>query len=381
MNNYCAPRISVLPDREQSNGETETMTMIDQNTSRRGMNVLIIAATCVIIIWGVNQAQSILVLFLVSSFLAIIGTSLVFWMERKGIPSVPAVVIVLLTMVIGLCSIGIVVGMSLTSFSNALPFYQARLETLIVTIKDVAASRGVVLRDNALTGYISPEAVLNFTAWMFTALSSLISNTLLIMFTLMFILLEASSFPAKLRSVLRDPRATFPQFAIFVSDIKRYVVIQTLFNLLGAVLVTIWLYILGVDFPVMWGFLAFLLYFIPSIGSIVAMIPPVLLALVQLGGKYAVLTCAGYVIISAILGNVVAPRVMGSRLGLSTLVVFVSLMFWGYLLGIVGALLCVPLTLTLKLACEASEDTRWIAVLLGPAIHPDRTPAVNPQRK
>jgi AI-2E family transporter len=135
----------------------------------------------------------------------------------------------------------------------------------------------------------------------------------------------------------------------------------------------VWLSVLGVDFPVLWGSLASLLHFVPSVGAIVAAVPAVLLALVQLGGASAVLTAIGYLVIGMVLGNIVEPRIMGRRLGLSTLVVFVSLIFWGNLLGLVGALLCVPLTMTLKLACETSEDTQWIAVLLGPGISPEST--------
>ena len=152
-------------------------------------------------------------------------------------------------------------------------------------------------------------------------------------------------------------------------------VIKTLINLGTGTLITIWLSILGVDFPVLWGFLLFLLLFIPSVGSIVAAVPAVLLALVQLGGGSAVLTAAGYLAIGTILGNVVEPRIMGRKFGMSTLVV------WGNLLGLVGALLCVPLTMTLKLACESSEDTQWIAVLLGPEISHEDTPAASKRGK
>ena len=142
-------------------------------------------------------------------------------------------------------------------------------------------------------------------------------------------------------------------------------------------MITIWLTVLGVDFPVLWGFLAFLLHFIPSVGSVIAAVPAVVLALIQLGGGSAALTAAGYIVIGMTLGNVVEPRVMGHRFGMSPLVVFLSLIFWGNLLGIAGALLCVPLTMTLKLACEAREDTGWIAVLLGPEVPPEGHPAAS----
>ena len=351
--------------------------MTDQSDSQSGTRFLIIAATSVIIIWGIYQAQSVVVLFLVSGFLAVIGTVPVLWMERKGVPSVAAVLIVVAAMVTFLLSIGVVVGASLNDFSNALPVYQARFHDMLLSLKQLLARKGIVLTDKVLLDYLNPAALMNYTAGLFTALSSALSNIVLILFTVVFILLEASSFPAKIRAILENPKAAFPQYSGFVNDIKRYMVIKTLINLIAGTLTTLWLVILGVDYPVLWGFLAFLLHFVPSVGSVVAAIPAVLLALLQLGGGSAVLTAGGYLAIGMVLGNIIEPKVMGRRLGLSTLVVFLSLIVWGSLLGVVGALLCVPLTMTLKLACEGNEETRWIAVLLGPEISRVRPPGVS----
>jgi AI-2 transport protein TqsA len=202
-------------------------------------------------------------------------------------------------------------------------------------------------------------------------LSSVLSNIVLILLTVTFILLEASSFPVKLRAVLGDSQVAFPQFSTFVDSMKRYMVIQTVISLAAGILIGIWLAILGVDFPVLWGLLAFLLNYIPNLGSIIAAIPAVLLALIQLGLGRAALATAGYIVIYFMLGNIVQPRLMGRGLGLSTLVVFLSLIFWGSLLGLVGMVLSIPITMTLKIAFESNASTRWIAVLLGPEPSPD----------
>jgi predicted PurR-regulated permease PerM len=181
-----------------------------------------------------------------------------------------------------------------------------------------------------------------------------------------FILLEATSFPVKLRAVLGDPHQVFPQFAKFVNDMKSYMVIKTMISLATGILVTLWLAILGVDFPILWGFLAFLLNYVPTLGSAIAAIPAVLLTFIQLGFWQSVLAAGGYMFIDLVLGYGVEKRMMGRKLGLSTLVVFLSLIFWGSLLGPIGAVLCIPLTMTLNFAFESNESTRWIAVLLGP---------------
>lgn len=354
--------------------------MTDQANSHRGTPLLIIGASVVVVLWGIYLAQSVLVLFLVSVFLAFIGRVPVVWMERHHVPSVVAVLIVMGTMVTLLMGIGVVVGASLTSFLGAWPSYQARIHDVLFGLKALLARKGIRITDDVLFGFNSPGAVMNFTAGVFAGLSSVLSNTLLVLFTMTFMLLEASGLPAKLRLVHEYPKASLPKFAKFVEDIKRYTIIKTLINLLAGVLITIWLTVLGVDFPVLWGFLAFLLHFIPSVGSVIAAVPAVFLALIQLGGGSAALTAAGYVVIGMTLGNVIEPRIMGHRFGMSPLVVFLSLIFWGNLLGVVGALLCVPLTMTLKLACEGREDTRWIAVLLGPEVSPEGRPAASKER-
>ena len=146
---------------------------------------------------------------------------------------------------------------------------------------------------------------------------------------------------------------------------KRYMIIKTIIGLATGILIAFWLYILGVDYPILWGFLAFLLNYIPNLGSVVAAIPAVILAVIQLGFGSAVLVAAGYFAVNFVIGNIIEPRLMGRKLRLSTLVVFLSLIFWGGLLGLVGAILSIPLTMTLKFAFESNERTRWIAMLLG----------------
>ncbi len=351
--------------------------MTDQSNSQRGIRFLVIIAALVIIIWGINQAQSVLVSFLVAVFLAVIGTPPVLWLERKRIPSVVAVLLVMAGMITILLIIGGLVGTSLNSFINALPSYQQRIQEQVSALKALLAKKGLQLTDKMLLEYVNPSAVMRLVVGMLGGLGSALSNIILILLTVTFILLEASSFPVKLRAVLGDPQQAFPQFTRFVDDIKRYMIIKTGISLTAGILIGIWLSILGVDSPVLWGFLAFLLHYVPNVGFIIAAVPAVILTLVQLGIGRAALTAAGYLAVSFMLGNVVEPRLMGRRLGLSTLVVFLSLIIWGSLLGLIGVVLCIPFTMTLKFACENNESTRWIAVLLGPEAAAENLPPVS----
>lgn len=327
---------------------------------------LVIAAAIVFIVWGISQAQSALVSFLVSVFLAALATPPVLWLERKRMPVVVSVLLVVAGMILILLATGAVVGASINSFYVALPQYQARIQEQVVTFKEFLASKSIAPPEKILLEYINPAAVMNLTAGLFVRLGSAFSNIVLILLTVTFILLEAASFPIKLRAVLGDPQRVFPQFTRFVGDMTRYMVIKTLISLATGILITIWLSVLDVDFPILWGFLAFLLNYVPNLGSTIAAVPAVLLALIQLGIWRAVLVASGYVAINLLLEYGVEKKLMSRNLGLSTLVIFLSLLFWGSLLGPIGAILCIPLTMTLKFAFESSASTRWIAVLLGP---------------
>ena len=168
-----------------------------------------------------------------------------------------------------------------------------------------------------------------------------------------------------------------PHFVRFAENVNRYMAIKTTVSVSTGLAVTLMLAVLGVDFPVLWGILAFMLNFVPTIGSIIAAVPAVLLALVELGPLSALLAASGYVALNIGFGNFIEPRFMGRGLGLSTLVVFLSLVLWGWVFGPVGMLLSVPLTMTAKIALEANPATEWLARLLGPAKSAEQ-PEVSP---
>ena len=275
-----------------------------------------------------------------------------------------AVLIVMAGMVIIIILISAQIGSSFSSFLDELPLLQSRLREQVLELSAFFRSKGFSGTQKYLLDYVDSESIMDFTAGLVTGLSSVVSDFVLILLTVTFILLEVSSFPTKLRTILGDPKQVFPRFTEFVVDMRRYMVIKTIINLAAGILIGVWMYILGVQFPVLWGFLAFLLHYIPNIGSVIAAIPAALLAFIQFGIGSALLVIAGNILIGFIIGNVIEPRLMGRKFGLSTLVVFISLIFWGSILGFIGAILSIPLTLTLKFAFESNERTQWIAVLL-----------------
>ena len=285
-------------------------------------------------------------------------------MKTLKVSSIALVMAGVVVMVIG---VGAVVAQSAGAFTAKLPFYQARLVEIVEGLVVLAEPLGIEVSQELLLSYFDPGTALVLAGNTLRGLGGVLSNSFLILLTVIFILAEASSFPRKLRDVLTDPDNDLPHFARFADNVNRYMAIKTTISIVTGVIVSVFLALLGVDFPVLWGLLAFLLNYVPTIGSFIAAVPALLLALIQLGPLHAAIAAGGYFLLNIIMGNAVEPRFMGQGLGLSTLVVFISLVFWGWMLGPVGMLLSVPLTMTAKIALEASPTSAWLASLLGPA--------------
>lgn len=336
------------------------------NRSVKVSQVLIILACLVIVAAGLNAAKVILVPFLLAGFIAILSASPMFWLQRRGLPTWLALLIVILGVFLAGVLLAGLVGTSVSDFSQNLPQYEARLRLQADSLAAWLAKYHISVSKEALTDMFDPGAAMKLVASLFNALTNVLANGFLVLMTVIFMLLEASSFPGKLRAILGRSNS-LDGFDHFVHNVQHYMAIKTIISLGTGALATLWLLLLGVDYPLLWGLLAFLLNYVPNIGSIIAAVPAVLLAVVQLGLLRAMLVGIGYLVINLAMGGAVEPRFMGRGLGLSVLVVFLSLLFWGWLLGPVGMLLSVPLTMTARIALDSHEETRWVAVLLGPA--------------
>ena len=233
----------------------------------------------------------------------------------------------------------------------------------------MAEARGLSL--GALRDGIQPGAAFDFAGRAVGQFASVLSDAALVMLTVVFLLFEVTVVPAKLRKALGDPKADLSRFAKIVKEVNAYVVIKTYVSAATGTIAGTFVAIVGVDFPVLWGLFAFLFNYVPNIGSIIAAIPPVLLALIQFGPGTAAVVAGGYTALNLVAGNVVEPRLMGNKLGLSTLIVFLSLLFWGWLWGPIGMLLSVPLTMIVKITLEHSEQFRAVAILMGGPPEPD----------
>ncbi len=352
--------------------------MPEDIVQRKGLRVLLMLACIVLLIAALREAANLMRPFLVAVFLAVLSTPPMRKLQRLGLPTGLAIAIVVAMAIGVLTLVAAVLGQSLRQFEDALPDYQRRLDALLTQGILWLQAQGLEVEQRALSDMVDADFLLEFVPETISALFSAVANVLLVTIMLLFMLFEANRLPDKLRrGFFRDPQADLSEFQAAAERVQKYLSLKSLTSLATGALVTALTALVGLDFPLFWGLVAFLFNFVPNIGSIIAAVPAVLVALVQFDIGYAFIVALGYLAINVTIGNLIEPRLMGRRLGLSTLVVFLSMVFWGWVWGPVGMLLSVPLTVMLKIALEHSDDFYWLAVLLGPGKEdlPDPSPA------
>jgi len=337
----------------------------DSTKTRLGARTLFVGAALVIVLAGLKAAQTLVIPFLLALFLAIICAPAVTWLTRRKVPiglAILTVVIILLGIFSGF---GAILGGSVNEFTAFASQYQARFDGLVESASSWFEARDIDPETLDILNMLQPSRLINLLGGVLKNLAAVLSNLFMIILTMIFMLLEAASVPVKVRAAVGDSsRFDVDNMRHAVIQVQRYLGLKTLTSVATGLLIGFWTAILGLDFAVVWGLLAFLLNYIPNIGSIVAAFPAVLLSLVQGGIYYAVLVAIGYVVVNVGIGNFIEPWLMGRTLGLSTLVVFLSLVFWGWMWGSVGMLLSVPLTMIIKILLENTDDLRWMAVML-----------------
>ena len=322
-------------------------------------------AALIIIFAGVMYANSIITPILLALFISIICAQPITWLEKKKIPKWLALLMVILGLILLFFGFAFLIGGTLSSFTTNVSKYESTLTTIINSFIQFLNEKGFSIQKNQVSNLIQPAKILEFTAGAVNGLFSVMGNTFLIFLTIIFILMEFGSFSIKAKAILSGSDESISYFSTITQNIRHYLGIKTLISLLEGFLIYVALLIIGVDYPLLWALIVFLMNYVPNIGSIIAAIPAVLFALVQLGLGGALWTLGSFLVVNNVIGNFIEPRIMGKGLGLSTLVVFLSLLFWGFIFGTVGMFLSVPITMSIKIVLEQNEKTRWLAILLG----------------
>lgn len=341
--------------------------ILDRMEQNPGTRYLFIMAMTVIVVGGLRLAAPILLPFSLALFLTVLTLPIVVSLQKRGVPTILAIFLAVLVDVAVVSLLILLGSQSLAEFQDRVPRYASRLTDLWnswiqgLQSSDVpgASNLAVYVRD-----MINPAQVVTLAGGTLTRVFAFASNAFLVILILIFMLGEATVFPAKFRAILGRQHGHSSRLTKMVAEVQEYLGIKTFISLTTGIILGSWCWVMDLDFPVLLGLIAFVLNYVPTIGSIIASVPAVLLGIIQFSVGHAVIVAIGFFAVNTIFGNLIEPNLLGRRLGLSTLVVILSLIFWGWVWGPVGALLAVPLTMVVKIMLENTSDLRWVAILL-----------------
>ncbi len=332
-----------------------------------GLKIVIMLGMLVIILTGIRFAADIIVPFILALFIAVVLSPLVQRMVKLRVPRVLAISLLVIIIVMAMVLLLAYLGTSLNELARTLPQYRSSLVIPLKNLEPWLVRLGIGVSVDEMVKYIDPNAAMTLITNLLAQLTNAMSSIFLLLLTVVFMLLEVPQLPTKFQQIMVRPVEGMAAIQRAIDSVSHYLVLKTAISLVTGLVVWGMLAALDVRFAFIWGLLAFALNYSPNIGSVLAAIPPIIQVL-AFGGLYdALVVLAGYLIINLVFGNILEPRIMGRGLGLSTLVVFLSLIFWGWLLGPVGMLLSVPLTIIVKIALEQSVGGQSIAILLGDA--------------
>jgi predicted PurR-regulated permease PerM len=330
------------------------------------LRLTIIAACVVIVAAGMRAIASILNPIFVAVLFAVLFSIPMSWLKSRGMSNGLAMGLTLLGVLVTTVVVIIMIGNALLNLNANLPLYQEQLQTQLQALGDLLAQAGVnveQLRSVAESDATNPLGVIRY---IIGGVSSILASAFLILVYAVFLLIEAAGFGGKLREAFDPSEPAYAYLKKVTTNLNSFLVAQTLVGLITGVGVAIMLWLLGIQFFLLWGFVAFLMNFIPYIGSILAAVPPVIVGFIQYGpGTEVLLVILGFLLVNIVVNYGIYPRLMGQSVDLSMFIVLAGMVFWGYILGPIGLILSVPLTAVIKISLESYAGSRWLAVLLG----------------
>jgi AI-2 transport protein TqsA len=373
------------PDGKSGIGETITTALRQPSFLR----VVLLLAALVVVFTGMRMAAPILNPIFFAVVLALLFSPIYAWLRRRRVPTPLALVIMLVGLSVLFLGLAGILGVSIARFSGEIGSYTGKLNDQLGNIQSLTKTLGVSKAD--LHKALSPSALTGAIGAILSGVADFLSNLFLILIIVLFLLAEGPAMMNRLRVSTGEDHPQVARLAVFGRSVIRQLGLRAIVNLATATGVVLLLLVLRVDFPLMWGLLAFFLSFIPWIGLPLAVAPAVVLALAEHGVTSAVLVIVGVIVINILAENALSPMLMGRGLSISPTILFLGFIFWAWLLGGPGAFLAAPLTIFLILMLETFPETRWLANVMGmgapesnapdpeePAIGPTERPSVSP---
>ncbi|MFZ2498344.1 MAG: AI-2E family transporter [Methanosarcina sp.] len=337
---------------------------MSRNTISVPASILMYSTFAVILTIGMREIAPILTTIFFSIFTALIFTPIVRWLKRKGVPSGLSVLIVILLFVSISAILGVVVVGAAIQFGNQIPLYQDQLIKFMDSLtRYIPSYEGLSVKS------IFRSAVSITVSLMVSIINGIVNagtTAGIVIVTTAFLLIDVANIPEKNDHGTEKQSELQLKMSRFSKNLLGFIVIRTETNLITATGVTILLLIGGINFAILWGAVIFLLSYVPYVGLVLASIPPTMLALFQYGpiGALAVLVVIS--LVNLLAEDFIFPSLAGKGLKLSPAILFLTLLYWNYVLGSAGVLLSVPLTMVLKIILESFDETKWIARLIGP---------------
>jgi len=333
---------------------------------KKSTTIMLAIIAAVAAVAALKIAKAILIPLVISIFLSLALMPLLKWLQSKKIPLGLSSVLALVMVIAGMALLLLTLTASLASLQGKLPAYVSKATAVTTGALAWLEGLGVELDTSAVISQISPGAIGKYVGKSMLSMVTIISNLMMIFFITLFILLESKRFSEKSTKAWGTTSRIPESFTTVGNQVQRYLMWKTVISLATGILVWVFLSIVGLDFALLWGLVAFLLNFVPSIGSIIATVPPILIALVQFENPlgHAAIVLLGLLAIQVTIGNVIDPKLVGRELNISPLVVFLSMIFWGWTWGIVGMLLAVPMMVVIKVIIMHNERLRPIGIML-----------------
>ncbi len=307
------------------------------------MKYLFGTAAAVIVTFGIREAAGPVSTVLLAALLALTLQPLRVWLHAKGLSATASVLVTILVLLVGGLLISSLLAASLGQLQDNVPLYKANLQALMANVDTWLQARHIKLPDLAHLEGNDSSKIAGFIGGLASSLLSGLGNTAVVLLLMVFMLIDGGSEPEG-----SGQASSFARFAKYAKQTQQYIKITSLTGAIFAVLVTIVMLLVGTDGAVTWGVLAFFLNFIPNIGMLLTLIPPVLLTTLEKGWVPAAVVLAAFVLINFLTDDVIKPRFMKTGLNLGVLESFLALMFFSWVLGAAGTLLAIPVYLTLK---------------------------------
>ncbi len=320
------------------------------------LNVLQGIAYIIIIAAGMKLAAPVVNIILVSILVALTVMPLINWLIKKGVPKVLSLLITILVLIIVITFLAMMLSVAVVGIADKIPQYEQNLESFkdrtieFLSQFDIDASS--VFHDK----FYNPEELIRFATEFISGIIATFSNFAVVFLFVIFIIIDSADLQYRIYKGEKKIEKGLLKLAELADGVRRYVSISAFTGFLTALGNLVLLLIIGVDFPFLWAFLSFLFSFVPNIGFILSVIPPAFLALAELGLTEAIIVVVGFIIINAIVENIIKPKYMGEELNLSLTVIFISLIAWSWILGPIGAVLAIPLTISVMKAWEVLSD-------------------------